>query len=273
MTLRFERRIGIIGIGKMGEALISGLIRSKFTDRAKIGACDVSVERIGHVSKKYQITCYSDNRRLVENSDIVVIAVQPRDMKTVLEDIREELTSKHLLISIAAGISTSFILRNLQKKVSLIRAMPNNPCTIGEGMTALAPTPKASEEDIKDAKEIFGSVGRVIVLDEGHFDAVTGLSGSGPAYVYLFIEALADGGVKVGLPKGTAILLAAQTLLGSAKMVLETMERPERLKDMVATPGGTTVSGLFELEAGKVRASVIRAVEKATQRAKELETE
>ena len=269
----FERRIGVIGIGKMGEGLISGLIGSKFTDGAKIGVSDVNVERREHVSKKYQITCYPDNRILVKNSDIVVIAVRPRDVKTVLEDIREELKPKHLLISIAAGVSTSFILRSLQKRVSLIRAMPNNPCMIREGMTALASTPNASDEDIQVAKQIFESVGRVTVLDEKLFDAVTGLSGSGPAYVYLFIEAMADGGVKVGLPKDKAILLAAQTFLGSAKMILETGVHPGRLRDLVATPGGTTVSGLYELEEGKVRAAVMRAVEEATQRAKELKTE
>lgn len=268
-----DRRIGVIGIGKMGKALISGLIRSKFIDRVKIRASDISVERREYVYEKHQITCYSDNGRLVENSDIVVIAVQPQDMKTVLEDIREKLTSKHLIISIAAGISTSFILRNLQKQVSLIRAMPNNLCMIGESVTALAPTPKASEKDIQDAMDVFGSVGRVLVLDEKHFDAVTGLSGSGPAYAYLFIEALADGGVRVGLPKETSILLAAQTILGAAKMVFETMEHPKRLKEMVATPGGTTIRGLYELEEGKVRAAIIKAVEKATERAKELEPE
>lgn len=268
--LEFDRRIGIIGIGKMGEALISGLIRSKLIDTAKIGVSDISIERKEYISQKYLITCYSKSDELVNNSDIIVIAVKPRDMKKVLDDIKAQLNSKHLLISIAAGISTSFILRHLQKNVSLIRAMPNNPCMIGEGMTVLAPLPGTSIENIQYAKEIFSSIGKVLLLDEKHLNAVTGLSGSGPAYVYLFIEALTAGGVKVGLPEDVALILSTQTLYGSSKMLLETGESPEKLKGMVATPGGTTVSGLIELEIGNVRASIIRAVEKATQRARQL---
>ena len=268
--LEFDRRIGIIGIGKMGEALISGLIRSKFADPSKIGVSDISVERKEYISKKYQVTCYSEIDELVNTSDIVVIAVKPRDMKKVLDDIKAQLNSKHLLISIAAGISTSFIIRHLQTDVSLIRAMPNSPCMIGEGMTVLAPLPGTSIENVQYAMEIFRSVGKVLLLDEEHLNAVTGLSGSGPAYVYLFIEALTAGGVKVGLPEDVALILSTQTLYGSSKMLLETGELPEKLKSMVATPGGTTVKGLIELEIGNVQASIIRAVEKATQRARQL---
>jgi pyrroline-5-carboxylate reductase len=268
--LEFDRRIGIIGIGKMGEALISGLIRSKLIDSAKVGVSDISVERKEYISKKYPITCYSESDELVNNSDIIVIAVKPRDMKKVLDAIKAQLNSNHLLISIAAGISTSFILRHLQKTVSLIRAMPNSPCMIGEGMTVLAPLPGTSIDNIQYAMEIFTSVGKVLLLDEKQLNAVTGLSGSGPAYVYFFIEALTAGGVAVGLPEDVALILSTQTLYGSTKMLFETGESPEKLKTMVATPGGTTVHGLIELESGNVRASIIKAVEKATQRAQQL---
>lgn len=254
----------------MGEALISGLIRSKLTGPEKVGVSDISVERKEYISKKYPVTCYAECDDLINNCDIVVIAVKPRDMKKVLEDIKAQLKSKHLLISIAAGISTSFILRHLQKKVSLIRAMPNSPCMVGEGMTVLAPLPGTSIENIQYAKEIFHSVGKVLLLDEEHLNAVTGLSGSGPAYIYFFIEALTAGGVEVGLPEDVALILSTQTLFGSSKMLFEMGESPEKLKDMVATPGGTTVSGLVELEVGNVRASIIRAVAKATQRAQQL---
>ena len=268
-----KKRIGIIGTGKMGEALISGLTQSKLVDKTSLSASDVVSRRCDHISRTYGISCYTDNKRVVEVSDVVIIAVQPRDVKAVLEGIREKLTAKHLLISIAAGVSTGFLSKNLQKAVPTIRAMPNNPCMIGEGMIALAPMPNVSEENLQIAREIFSSIGRVIVIDEGHFDAITGLSASGPAYIYLVIEALSDGGVKVGIPKDVSIELAAQTVLGSARMVLETREHPAKLRDMVTTPGGTTISGLMELEDRGIRVAFIRAVEKATQRARELTKE
>ncbi|MDQ1280328.1 MAG: pyrroline-5-carboxylate reductase [Thermoproteota archaeon] len=257
----------------MGEALISGLIKSKLADENSLKASDAVSQRREYISRKYGISCLLDNRQVIENSDIVILAIQPRDMKVVLEGIRETITLNHILISIAAGISTEYISKILQKNVPIIRGMPNNPCMIGEGMIALAPTHNVTKESMDVARGIFNSIGRTIVIDEMYFDAITGLSGSGPAYVYLVIEALADGGVKAGIPKDVAIELAAQTVLGSARMVLETHEHPAKLKDMVATPGGTTISGLMELEEGKIRAAFMRAVEKATQRAKELTRE
>ena len=268
--MTFERRIGIIGIGKMGEAIISGLMKSSLSHFEKVGVSDINAERKEYVAKKYSITCYQESAELIDHSDIVIIAVPPHNVKKVLDDIRSQLTSQHLLISIAAGIATSFILRHLQKNISLIRAMPNSPCMIGEGMTVLAPLPGTSVENIQYAKEIFSSIGKVLLLTEEHLNAVTGLSGSGPAYIYFFIEALTAGGVKVGLPEDVALLLSTQTLYGSSKMLFETGKSPGKLKDMVATPGGTTVKGLMELERGHVRASVISAVEQATQRAQQL---
>lgn len=273
LKLASKSRIGIIGTGKMGEALISGLMKSKLADETSLRTSDTVPQRREYISKKYGISCVPDNKQVAANSNIVILAIQPKDMKAVLDSIRDTLTPKHILISIAAGVSIEYISKTLQKNTPLIRAMPNNPCMIGEGMIALAPTSNVSEESLQTAREIFNSIGRTMVIDERYFDAITGLSGSGPAYVYLVIEALADGGVKAGIPKDVAIELAAQTVLGSARMVLETHEHPAKLRDMVATPGGTTISGLMELEEGKVRAAFMRAVEKATQRAKELTRE
>jgi pyrroline-5-carboxylate reductase len=266
-------RIGIIGTGKMGEALVSGLIRSKLADGTSLRASEAVPQRREYITKKYGIPCLPDNKEVVEKSDIVVLAVQPKDMKAVLDSIRDSLTLQHLLVSIAAGVSLEYISKILEKRVPIIRAMPNNPCMVGEGMIALAPTSNVSEKSLQTAKRIFSSIGRTMVIDERYFDAITGLSGSGPAYVYLVIEALADGGVKAGIPKDVAVELAAQTVLGSARMVLETHEHPAKLRDMVVTPGGTTISGIMELEEGKVRAAFMSAVEKAAQRARELTRE
>jgi len=254
----------------MGEALLSGLLKSGRAKRDTIFVSDVSPQRREYVSKTLKVPCFRENVSVVDASDVLIIAVQPRDVKPVLDEVGEKLTLKHLLISIAAGVTTTYILKTLGKDLPLIRAMPNNPCMVGEGMTALAPTSKASEKDLMVAKEIFSSVGRVVVAEERYFDAITGLSGSGPAYIYLTIEAIADAGVRAGLPKDLATLLAAQTTLGSARMVLETKEHPAKLKDMVATPGGTTVNGVYELEKAGIRVAFMNAVEKAAQRAKEL---
>lgn len=254
----------------MGEALVSGLLRSGSTSLDDILVTDILPERRQHVAKTYGVTCLDDNAELVKLCRIVIIAVQPRDVKTVLASIRSVLTNDHVLVSIAAGVATSFILKELGKQQPLIRAMPNNPCVVGEGMIALAPTPAVSREQLESVEAIFASVGRVTLAEERHFDIITGLSGSGPAYVYLMIEALADGGVRMGLPKSLALVLAAQTMLGSAKMVLSRAEHPAKLRDEVATPGGTTVEGIYELEKAGVRAALMSAVEKATMRAASL---
>ena len=263
------RRIGIIGIGNMGTALIAGLLKAGRVGKDELFASDVSAQRCYQVSKTYGIRCFSDNREVVANSDILIIAVEPRHVKTVLEDIGEALTNQ-VLVSIAAGTPIEFLRLNLSKAVAVVRAMPNNPCLVGEGMIVLAPTPEVSEEKLRVVEGIFSSVGKVIILDERFFDAVTGLSGSGPAYIYLVIEGLVEGGVKSGLPEDVALTLAAQTVLGAGRMVLETRTHPSRLRETVATPGGTTVEGLKELERGDVKGFFSRAVERAAQRSREL---
>lgn len=254
----------------MGEALIAGLLKSGLATPNNLCASDIRPERCTHISKTHGIPCHLDNKMVVESSDIVILSVLPRDMKTALEGIREALTPAHLLISIAAGVTTPFIQRTLQRDIPVVRAMPNNPCMIGEGMIALAPTPNVTEENLQTAKAIFTSIGRVVVTEERHLDAITALSGSGPAYIYLVIEAMADAGLRVGLPKELGVLLSAQTALGSARMVLETGQHPARLRDMVTTPGGTTIEGVLELERAGVRSAFMSAIERAAKRAREL---
>lgn len=263
------RQIGIIGAGKIGGALIAGLLRAGVVKKKNLCASDFSAQRRDQVYQTYGIKCFSDNKAVVSRSNIVVVAVEPAHMKTVLEDIQGELAGK-LLVSIAAGVSTAFLKKNLQKAMPIVRAMPNNPCMVGEGMTVLAPNPEVSENDLKSVETMFSSVGRVMILDERFFDAVTGLSGSGPAYLYMVIEGLVEGGVKAGLPEDKALILAAQTVLGAGKMVLETGLHPAKLREMVTTPGGTTVEGLKELEHGNVVAALSMAVGSAARRSREL---
>jgi pyrroline-5-carboxylate reductase len=263
------KRIGIIGVGKMGEALLAGLLQSG-VDKDAIRVSDVSEARRRFVGDRWEIACYEDNARVVEASDIIILAVPPQAAPDTLREIGSKLTPRHLVISIAAGVPTRRLFEGVGRHVKLIRVMPNNPCLVREGMIVLSPTDLITDEDLEEARELFTTLGRVTVTAEEHLDAVTGLSGSGPAYVYLVIEALTDGGVKMGLPKGLSRTLAAQTVLGAARMVLETGKHPAELKDMVATPGGTTVQGLYVLEASGVRAACIKAVEEATRRAQSL---
>jgi len=263
------KRIGVIGAGKMGEALLAGLIKSGI-DEDLIRVSDVSEERRRRICERLNVRCYEDNARVVAESDIVILAVPPKAAPTVLHELGNKLTPSHLVISIAAGVTTRRLFEGAGKRLKLIRVMPNNPCLIGEGMIVIAPTELVTDDDVAEAKKLFTSIGRVAVTSEDHLDAVTGLSGSGPAYGYLVIEALADGGVKMGLPKGLSLTLAAQTLAGAAKMVLETGKHPAELKDMVATPGGTTVQGLYVLEAAGIRSAFIKAVEEATRKSRNM---
>lgn len=262
-------RVGIIGTGKIGEALVKGLIASKKMTGDQLRSSDMRKERRDYVTKKYSIECLESNLELVKGSDVVILAIKPNDMKRVLLEIRDVLTDKHLLISIAAGVPISYIAKNLEKQVPTVRGMPNTPVLVREGMTVLTSV-NGSDNHLALAREIFESVGKVVFLEERYLNAVTGLSGSGPAYLFLVIEALVEAGVKVGIPRDISNLLAAQTTLGSAKMVLDTGEHPALLRDMVTTPGGVTIDGIIQLEEGKLRTSIINAVMKATDRSREL---
>ncbi|MBV9946506.1 MAG: pyrroline-5-carboxylate reductase [Myxococcales bacterium] len=264
-----SRRIGFLGAGNMAAALIEGLLHAGVLP-ARIIASDVKPERLEHLQQLRGIRTTRDNRTLLGESDLVVLAVKPQVVDRVLSEVGAELRGDQLLVSLAAGVPLAALEARLPRGSRVVRSMPNTPATVQAGATAIAGGAHASEEDVRVARELFEAVGRVVVLDEGLLDAVTGLSGSGPAYIMLIIEALADGGVKVGLHRDTALLLAAQTVFGAAKLLLETGEHPGRLKDMVTSPGGTAIAGLHTLESGALRKTLIDAVETATRRAAEL---
>ena len=264
------KRVGFIGGGNMGEALIRGLVGASLVPADLIAATDVRADRARQLAQQYGIAAHGDNVRCVRDADVVVLAVKPQIMGDVLREIAPAVTARHLLISIAAGVATATIRAALGKDARIIRVMPNTPALVLQGATAIARGKGLERDDLATAEEIFGAVGRVVVLDEDLMDAVTGLSGSGPAYVALVVESLADGGVKMGLDRITAMTLAIQTVLGSAHLLAETGMHPGALKDMVSSPGGTTIAGISALEEGGIRTTFIRAVERATQRSREL---
>ncbi len=268
-----DRTLGFLGAGNMAGALIKGLLHAKVSAPSQILASDAKADRLELLAKTHGIRTTQDNHALVRESDVIVLAVKPQVVDKVLAQIGADVRPGQLVISVAAGVPIAALEGRLPAGVKVVRAMPNTPATALAGATAIAGGEHASEADIEVARALFEAVGRVVVLDETLLDAVTGLSGSGPAYVMLIIEALADGGVKVGLHRDTALLLAAQTVYGSAKLLLETGEHPGRLKDMVTSPGGTAIAGLHTLESGGLRRTLIDAVEVATNRSATLGAE
>lgn len=265
-----DKNIGFVGAGNMAAALIRGLLASKTVRPSQIHASDVRAERLAELANLHGIVTTQDNAKLAEACDVVVVAVKPQVIDKVLPAIAGSLRPNALVVSIAAGVPIEAFESRLPEGTRVIRTMPNTAAIALAGATAIARGTHATDEDVRVAERLFEAVGRVVVLDESLLDAVTGLSGSGPAYVMLMIEALADGGVKVGLHRETALMLAAQTVYGSAKLLLETGEHPGKLKDMVTSPGGTAIAGLHTLEAGGLRTTLINAVENATHRAAEL---
>jgi pyrroline-5-carboxylate reductase len=263
-------KFAFLGAGNMAEALVSGILKSHLAPPANISATDISPTRLEHFRKTFQVQVGSDNTEVVKQANVIVLCVKPQIMDTVLLEIKEKISPEQLLISVAAGYPLMRLQLHLGENVSLVRAMPNTPAVIQEGVTALAGSSGLPSHHLHLAHTIFESVGRVVMVEESLMDAVTGLSGSGPAYIYLVIEALIDGGVRVGLPRAVAGVLAAQTVLGAARMVLETGEHPALLKDRVTSPGGTTIAGLQQLEGGGLRAIFMQAVEAATNRSREL---
>jgi len=264
------KKVGFLGAGNMGEAMIKGLLQAGLVEAKAVSATDVRADRLEQLAREYGIRTVASNAALVAGSDVVILAVKPQIMGTVLKEIGGAVDQRKLLISIAAGVHTRTLRGHLGKPARLIRVMPNTPALILEGVTAIARADGLEPGDLETAEQLFGAVGRAVVLDEDALDAVTGLSGSGPAYVAIVIESLADGGVKMGLDRATAMTLAVQTVLGSAKLIRETGMHPGQLKDMVASPGGTTIAGIAALEEGGARHTFISAVEKATQRSREL---
>ncbi len=268
--IMIQEKIGFIGGGRMAEALSRSLIRSGLSDAGRILVSDVLPERCRLLSQETGVKTTQNNKDVVAFADVLIFAVKPPLMNEILNDLKNSITQRHIVISIAAGIPVRFVESRLQAGVRVVRVMPNTPCLVGLSATAFALGQHATQADGQLVSTLFQSVGKVFQMEEKYLDAVTGLSGSGPAYVYLFIEALSDGGVKVGLPRDIATTLAAQTVLGAAKMVLETGQHPAQLKDAVTSPGGTTIEGISALEDGGLRAAVINAVVAATLKSKKL---
>lgn len=265
-----DRKFAFLGAGNMAGALIQGLIRSG-TPAGHIWATVRRDERAAELTAAHPgIHVGQDNVAAASAAEIVVLAVKPQAMDKVVKQIAKAIDGSKLVISIAAGVPIAAIGQRLGANIRIVRAMPNTPAVVGLGATAISGGEHATDADLKLAAQIFGAVGLTTVVEESLLDAVTGLSGSGPAYVFLVIEALCDAGVKVGLSRHVALKLAAQTVLGSAKMLLETGAHPGMLKDQVTSPGGTAIAGLHTLEAGGLRTTLIDAVEAATRRAKEL---
>ncbi|MFH1007544.1 MAG: pyrroline-5-carboxylate reductase [Candidatus Latescibacterota bacterium] len=265
-----DKRIAIIGVGNMGEALAGGIVTSALLDADRITAFDADRERLQAIAAKWKIVPAGSLTQAIEDADVILLAVKPQTIPAVLAEIRATVTSQQMVLSIAAGVPTSLIEEQLKVPCAVVRAMPNTPALVGCGMAAICPGTFAQKEHLLLAQTILGAVGDVVVVTEKQMDAVTGLSGSGPAYVYTFIEALSDGGVKMGLPRSIALKLAAETVLGAAQMVLETGEHPAVLRDRVTSPGGTTITGMQVLESKGFRDAAISAVEAATKRSEEL---
>ena len=265
-----DRTIAFLGAGNMAEALIKGLLRSGTARPESIIATGRRSERTEDLKRVYGIRTTQDNLAAAREADIVVLSVKPQAMDKLVVQVAPALDQRKLIISVAAGVPIAALERRLGAGARIIRTMPNTPSLVGAGACALARGEHASEEDLAVASRIFQAVGITTVVEENLLDAVTGLSGSGPAYIFLVIEALSDAGVKVGLPRYTALKLAAQTVLGSAQLLIETNAHPGHLKDQVTSPGGTAIAGLHTLEAGGLRTTLINAVEAATRRAKEL---
>ena len=269
-----NKKIGFIGGGNMAEAIIKGMLSSSTISGSNIFVSEPNKSRQTFLISEYKIKVMKDNLDLVKKTDVLIVAVKPQIIRQVLKDVAEHITAQKLVISVAAGVPISQIEKALsngkKKKPSIVRTMPNTPSVVQEGVTAITVGEGVGKSDLKISHEIFQSVGRTVEVPEDQIDAVTGLSGSGPAYIFMIIEALSDAGVKMGLSRNVSNELTIQTVLGSALLVRETGTSPGELKNRVTSPGGTTIAGLHALEKGSLRATLMNAVEKATLRSKEL---
>jgi len=269
-----NKKIGFIGGGNMAEAMIKGLLSASFIEAKNIFVSEPSEAKRDTLHAEYKIKVSADNRELVKKCDIIILAVKPQIVQKVLRDIASLVGRDKLVISIAAGVPIAImddVLRGgKNKKFSIVRTMPNTPALVQEGVTAIASGEHVRKIDVKIAHRIFEAVGRTVDVEEDQLDAVTGLSGSGPAYIFMLIEALSDAGVKMGLSREVANTLTIQTVLGSAKLARESGKHPGELKDMVTSPAGTTISGLHALEEGSFHTTLMNAVEDATLRSREL---
>lgn len=264
------KRVAIIGGGKMGSIIAEGLIAHKIVPAKNIIVTDIDAARLKSLRSSLKLKVSHDNEKTVKDADIIILAVKPQNMAATLQGISPAVNKSKIVISIAAGITTNFIEKFFTKGVRVIRAMPNTPALIGEGATAVAKGSCAKKSDVNLTHTIFNAVGLSVEVEEALIDAVTGLSGSGPAYCFLIIEALIDAGEQMGLPRDLAAKLAMQTMLGAARLCIHSDKQPAQLREMVTSPGGTTVAGLKALEEGKIRSTIISAVKAATKRSREL---
>jgi pyrroline-5-carboxylate reductase len=265
-----DKKLAVLGTGKLGGILLRAYLRQELFAPKRVTATVKHGEKAAALGKELGVAVTTENRKAVHGADIVLLCVKPQVVSEVLKEIAAELTEKTLVISVAASVPTNYIEQHLEGKIPVVRVMPNTPATVGCGMTGICRGAHAGAEHLETARAMFNAVGRTVVVDEKNMDAVTGLSASGPAFAYIILESLAEAGVKVGLPRDIATLLAAQTMKGAASVVLETGDHPALLKDAVTTPAGCTIDGILELEEGKLRVTLIKAVVKATSRAGEL---
>jgi pyrroline-5-carboxylate reductase len=265
-----DRQLALIGGGNMGEAIMKGLIVADLVKPQQVTVTDIVEQRLIYLRETYGVRAMSDNAAAVTPADLIILAVKPQDIVPTIQSIASVVDGDQLVISIAAGVPTAKIEAAFGQSVRVVRVMPNTPALVLASAAALCAGRYATAADLETARALFDALGKTVVVSEALMDAVTGLSGSGPAYIFLLIEALADGGVKMGLPRQVALTLAAQTVYGSAKLLLETGRHPGELKDQVASPAGTTIAGIHALEARAFRSAIIEAVECATQRSREL---
>lgn len=267
-----DQRIGFVGAGNMATALLRGLLRAGRLTADQVRFSEIDRAKREQFATNHGVIATANNAELSAWASVLVLAVKPQTLPSVLEECSTRLNPQALVLSIAAGVRTSTLSQALPSGTRIVRAMPNTPALVGAGATAICAGPGATNADLELAQGLFDAVGRTVRVDEQHMDAVTGLSGSGPAYVMLVIESLADGGVAAGLSRETALLLATQTVLGSAQLLLDSGDHPAEWKDRVTSPAGTTAAGLAALEAGRLRSTLARAVQHATRRSKELGT-
>jgi pyrroline-5-carboxylate reductase len=265
-----DQKVGFIGCGKMAQAMIEGMIKSKIVQPEAIMASAVTDETLRSVKEKYDILVSRNNKEVAKHADVLILAIKPSIHDAILNEIAEAVDEQKVMITIAAGISLEYIESFFQTKMKVVRAMPNTPSLVGEGMSAICHNQQVNQEDLEKVLLLFNSFGRTEVMVEELMDSIPAISGSSPAYVYMFIEALADGGVKQGIPRKQAYKLAAQAVLGAAKMVLETERHPGELKDDVCTPGGATIEAVAALEQEKFRSAILTAMDHCTKKSKQL---
>jgi pyrroline-5-carboxylate reductase len=265
-----DKKLAVLGTGKLGGILLRAYLKQGLFAPKNVTATVKHAERATALAKELGVKVTTDNRKAVHGADIVLLGVKPQVVREVMKEIASELSEKTLVVSVAASVPTSYIEQHIGATVPVIRAMPNTPSAVGCGMTGICGGSRVAAEHLDITRAMFDPVGRTVVVDEKNMDAVTGLSACGPAFIYIILESLAEAGVKVGLSREVSTLLAAQTMKGAASVVLETGDHPALLKDAVTTPAGCTIDGILELEEGKLRVTLIKAVVKATQRAGEL---